>query len=632
MKCTERVESDSIHADPVSLCGRLLQSIKSSPDHSQLLESVANFVAQSPSCRLLFYVSAIADGNLQSSPAIKVLHSTFQTLPKNLESWATVLANQAITYQQPRSESLERNGGVSMFAVPVSNEIGDATALVGLFVGENHKSDANMFQIQSAANAIEQWHSRELMLREQKVANDLAAVNEIARRLDTVKSLTEMAKVLANDAANYLASISGTTAGKQQSPLEADTDGEDKLCVGIAEKTNVSLEAISNWDSLPTETSMVEAVESAMAEAFCRNSDSQWPTSSTESYALLCHQSLLKNLRAANVFSILTNNPLGPSKLVLTYITDQSVTTRQRRFLRVLLDTLDHKIDLIRRSESGKIQKAIDQFHQWRTSKRKKFVLGVIAAIILVSLIPWPYRIGCVCESKPKLRRLICAPFDTKLENCFVDPGDTVEAGQLLGKLDDKDLRLELAQNRADLDQARNSRDGYLASHESGEARLAELETQKLMARNQLLRNQIHNLELRSPIDGVVVSGELKDAIGVPFDQGDSMFEIAPLDEFVIELLIPEDDIRYAQKGMPVVIQFKSIPFRSFAGEIVRVQPESQIRDAENVFVALASLQNAPNHLSPGMTGFGKIKSVWRPVAWNWLHKPAAKGLRWFGW
>ena len=118
----------------------------------------------------------------------------------------------------------------------------------------------------------------------------------------------------------------------------------------------------------------------------------------------------------------------------------------------------------------------------------------------------------------------------------------------------------------------------------------------------------------------------------MPLETGQSLFEVAPLEKLSVDIFLPEDDVRYAQVGQSVSIKFDSYPFESFQGQLHRIHPAAEIKDAENVFVATVLMDNPEGKLRPGMKGDAKCQSVWRPIWWNLMHKPAAKCMRYFGW
>ena len=247
-------------------------------------------------------------------------------------------------------------------------------------------------------------------------------------------------------------------------------------------------------------------------------------------------------------------------------------------------------------------------------------------------MIPAHYKISCRIELQPIERRYVAAPFAGPLEKCLVEPGDLVEADQLLARMDAREIRWELAGVRADLHKATKERNTHLSSHDFGDAAIARHEVERLKLRTELLQHRDSNLEIRSPISGMIVSGDHREAEGVPMDQGQTLFEVAPLERMVVQVSIPEEDIRHAASGMTIRIQLDAIPEQIFEATIRRIHPRSEVLDNENVFIAEAELMNAEMLLRPGMRGTAKVIGERRPLGWNCFHKPVAHVLGWLGW
>ena len=133
-------------------------------------------------------------------------------------------------------------------------------------------------------------------------------------------------------------------------------------------------------------------------------------------------------------------------------------------------------------------------------------------------------------------------------------------------------------------------------------------------------------------MDGIVVSGDLKDAEGMPLKVGEVLFEIAPLDAMDVELAISEDDLPYIRCGMPVHITFDAFPLRSYESKIERIHPRSEMRDDRNVFIAQVRLENPRQALHPGMRGYARVAAGRAPGGWILLRRPLAAALEWLGW
>ena len=188
------------------------------------------------------------------------------------------------------------------------------------------------------------------------------------------------------------------------------------------------------------------------------------------------------------------------------------------------------------------------------TKKRNRIILSSLAAIAALGMLPMPYMIKTTTEIQPAQKKFIYAPFDAPLKESIVQPGDIIQAGAQLARLDDRELQLELADIDAQLHRAQKQMDGFVAAHETGEAQLSRHEIEMLVARRDLLLGRVEQVVLKSPVDGIVISGDWKNSGGMPLETGQSLYEVAPLEKLSVDVFLPEDDVRYAAAGQDVTM------------------------------------------------------------------------------
>lgn len=257
--------------------------------------------------------------------------------------------------------------------------------------------------------------------------------------------------------------------------------------------------------------------------------------------------------------------------------------------------------------------------------------LGALAAVLAFALlVPVPCGVSCPCEVQPATRRFVVAPFEGRLLAALVRPGDAVEAGQLLARFDDVAVRLELDAVEAELERASRSHDANLAGGKTSAAQLDRAEINRQTARRDLLRRRLEQLELRSPTAGTVVAGDLSRTVGAPLEQGQVLFEIAPLDQVVVELAVPERRVRHVKSGQQVSLGLASQGGRRWHGAVERVHPRAELRDQRNVFVAEVALPNTDGQMRPGARGWATVWVAWRPWAWQWTEDAWDTLVGWF--
>ncbi len=143
----------------------------------------------------------------------------------------------------------------------------------------------------------------------------------------------------------------------------------------------------------------------------------------------------------------------------------------------------------------------------------------------------------------------------------------------------------------------------------------------------RLLEHQIGEATLVAPIDGTVVSGDLKRQIGAPVQTGDVLFEIAPLHALRAVLQVPEDRmtdlLATGGEGNIASGTLASVahPGDYIEFEVERINPVAEVVDQKNVFeVRVRLLQNRP-WLRPGMKGVAKVDVGRRSYAYLWTRR-----------
>ncbi len=279
-------------------------------------------------------------------------------------------------------------------------------------------------------------------------------------------------------------------------------------------------------------------------------------------------------------------------------------------------------LQLLRRAEMNPISWVLRTVSTKLSTRKAKFAVAMFCLSCLALCLPMKYRVGCECRVQPVVRRFVAAPYDGKLDKTLVEPGDTVAKDQLLARLDGRELRWELASLEAELNRAEKSRDAALAIDHVAEAQQAGLEVERLLLKTHLLQNRLEHLEIRSPLDGMVISGDLKKTEGAPLSVGQVMFEVSPLDRMIVEVEIPEREILHVEEDAEVIFRVDAYPGRKWSGTIERIFPRAELRENESVYLAEVNLDNRTGELRPGMKGRARAIGKRHTIGWNLFHKP----------
>ncbi|MHC4447394.1 MAG: efflux RND transporter periplasmic adaptor subunit, partial [Planctomycetota bacterium] len=218
--------------------------------------------------------------------------------------------------------------------------------------------------------------------------------------------------------------------------------------------------------------------------------------------------------------------------------------------------------------------------------------------------------------------------FDARLAVVNVEPGARVRAGEtVLASLETAELQLRLAAAKAERIGYLKEADLALRENQAVEVQIAEANRQKVEAQIRLLEYQIAKAALVAPIDGTVVSGDLKRQIGAPVTTGDVLFEVAPLGALRAVLQVPEDrvtdllaaaDETRAGRGTLASVAH---PGDYIEFEVEHINPVAEVIDQKNVFEVRVRLFETRPWLRPGMKGIAKVDVGRRSYAFIWTRR-----------
>lgn len=228
-----------------------------------------------------------------------------------------------------------------------------------------------------------------------------------------------------------------------------------------------------------------------------------------------------------------------------------------------------------------------------------------------------------------------------RLVEILAAPGDSVSAGQVIARLDEREAELEaqgararsqaararVAEARAMLQAGQENLDRTLQLAERGLASQADLSqaraevararaavqtataeeraTLEAVERARLGQNLA---EIRSPVNGVVIAAPSRVGAVVGPELG-PLFRIGdPLEVLRIEAPVGEADIAELEVGQPGRFDVPAYPGRSFEAEVERIDLEPRIQDGTVTYPVTLRVENAEGALLPGMTATLRIR------------------------
>lgn len=395
------------------------------------------------------------------------------------------------------------------------------------------------------------------------------------------------------------------------------------------------LQAISEMADFDRRSELAQAYEAVLDETVLRDTMTQWPASdASDRYATRAHQNLASATQTTRVVSSPLRSAQGDLVGAWVFLENKANSQRSNlaEFVGFCAKHMGPFLHLLWKANGNAAKRGVRGLLGAIIASKAKFVLLLLVAAIGILCMSAPYRISADAQIQPLTRRFVAAPFAGTLESTLVSPGDVVAQGDVLARIDGREIQWELDGLLAEYHRVTKTRDSALANAQVGEAQLAKLEMERIGLRTRLLEHRIRHLEIKSPIDGVVVTGDLAKAEGAPLGMGQSLFEIAPLGEMLVEVAVPEGEIQYVLAEQEMVLRLDAYAASKWKASISKIHPRAEIRDDRNVFIAEAVLRDSEGVLRPGMKGQARLTGPRRTLAWNLFHRPYEKLAQMWGW
>ncbi len=422
------------------------------------------------------------------------------------------------------------------------------------------------------------------------------------------------------------------TGNQQEALVQLNTQlrnwaGSDELAIGIATASGrIVLSSLSHVTSVDQRTEQSRAFTKALTECTIQKEMLCYPAAEDST---INSSPVLKDLLnfsennqvVAVPFPDTKGNIIGAALFLWT-------KTANRTNILKSLETGKHLmaacLTALQDKSSFRITSAISNQGHHRRSKLRTSLLsiGIVLLLVAISFTPVSFRLSTDCLAQPTSIRFIVSRFDGIMQEVLVQPGDEVRNGDVLARLDGRDNEFARAALAAERNKARKTRDHHLASGNTAAAQIAGLEEQRLEQQLSLLREKQNHLTLSSPVDGIILTGDMKRIEGSPVGRGQTLFEVSPLKAMIVELAVREGHISFVDPGMEVTVRFDAFPNTTWHGTIEKIRPKSMTRDNRNVFIAELEFNNPDGRLRPGMQGKAKINAGTKPLGWILFRKP----------
>lgn len=403
----------------------------------------------------------------------------------------------------------------------------------------------------------------------------------------------------------------------------------DRVSLGFLRRGRVRVRALSHNAKLEKQTNLLHAVGKAMDEALDQQEIVALPrTNASSAQVIRAHQELVRQFGSGAVCSIplqIDGDPIGV--LTLERPEDRPFDRATIEVCKAVADLAGPILETQRRNDRWLITKVGDS--AWTTVKHllgpkhavmKLCTLLFVGMIVFFSVTQGEYRVSAKSVLEPLVLRAVVAPFNGYVETTHFRAGEIIQAGDVLCTLDDRELRLERLKWLNQLDELEKKHDQALATHEVAEATILMAQMEQARAQLSLLEDQLARTKLVAPFDGVVVTGDLSQKLGSPVEQGEVLFEVAPLDAYRLIVQVDERDVRDIAVDQRGQLLLSSLPKDPLSFSVKNITPVSTAEEGRNYFRVEARLDHTLPRLRPGMEGVAKIEVDERLLIWIWTH------------
>ncbi|MCC7191878.1 MAG: HlyD family efflux transporter periplasmic adaptor subunit [Phycisphaeraceae bacterium] len=427
-----------------------------------------------------------------------------------------------------------------------------------------------------------------------------------------------------------------------------------RVSLGWIKGRDIRLIAMSDTEHLKRHSQDVSAIELAMAECLDQQQPIVFPIPDTaepllQQAVVHAHKQVTNAQPGRHVLSL----PLRRRDEWIGVLTlersDVFFDPSLVQFLQLIADVIAPHLDDRRESDRwlvGHVWRSVEKTAGYLVGpKHVAWKLGALAAIAVIAVIvfaKWDYKVTAPFVFEAPTRRTVPAPFEGRVEAVFVRDGDHVTKGQELARLDTNELKLRYLEAQKEATLAALERSQKKSEYKEAEALQAESKEQAARARMELLDYQIQNATVIAPVDGAVIKSGWHDKVGGRIKQGEELFDIAPKDELIALIHVPDTDITQimSNAGQTGRLTTQSKPGTVFEFVTQRVVPAAGPIDGVNSFEVRAKLnplndeeRNDLHLLRPGMKGLAKIDAGRRPLYWVLFHRISDTVRLWtWGW
>ena len=270
-------------------------------------------------------------------------------------------------------------------------------------------------------------------------------------------------------------------------------------------------------------------------------------------------------------------------------------------------------------------------------------LLALLAVSVALVVVPWKFELKASGILQPEIRSEIFAHVSGVVQNVDARHGKQVKANETLVELRNTDMELAIEQLRGQLEEngkrmsnvERMLSDARRLRPEEYDRLSGDLETLRETKRSidtqlQLYQKKEEDLIVTSPIDGQVVTWEVRDnLIHRPVMMGQVLMNIVePAGPWELEVYMPESrmgqvsarwkELQAKDEDLTVTYMLATHPGNKFTGTVAEIHRRADVRGEHGNTVLLRVKVNKDDlpELLPESKVTAKVDCGWRPVGY----------------
>jgi RND family efflux transporter MFP subunit len=265
----------------------------------------------------------------------------------------------------------------------------------------------------------------------------------------------------------------------------------------------------------------------------------------------------------------------------------------------------------------------------WKMTRVQQ--VGALGLVLLFLLPPISSKVTTDLILEPGRDARVRALVDGRVQKVFVREGEEVKAGQVLAVLENSDISADVQSLTQQLALASSSLRNSQDRSDFSQAAQVVRDRGRLKQELSVARKKMQELEIRAPIDGVVVTSNVDQEAGQYLSAGDELARVVDRSTMKARILVQDRELPDVQPGAAAQVKVLSFPYRTYSGHVDKIlpaaapdHPVAQTEKLERLGQELANfvavemdISNPDGSLREGMTGIAKISGPRHSLAWQ---------------